>query len=60
MNKVTKFIKESIVEFKKIEWPTRKQTIRLTALVLGVSVIVSLYVSGVDYLFTKIIGIVLK
>lgn len=60
MNKVIRFIKQSIAEFKKIEWPTRKQTIRLTGLVIGVSVIVSLYVSGLDYLFTKAIGLVLR
>lgn len=60
MNKVTKFIKQAIIEFKKIEWPTRKQTIHLTGLVIGVSVIVSLYVSGLDYVFTKAIELILK
>lgn len=60
MKKIAKFIKQSTSEFKKIEWPSKKQTIHLTALVIGVSVIVSLYVSGLDYVFTRSIKLILK
>lgn len=60
MENIIRFIKQSISEFKKIEWPTKKQTIRLTGLVIGVSVIVSLYVSGLDYVFTEAIKLILK
>ncbi len=53
MTQVITYVKNSIEEMKKVQWPTKKQTIRLTALVIGVSVSVGLYVSGLDYLFTK-------
>lgn len=47
------FIRSSIEEFKKIQWPTKDQTIRLTAYVIGVSFSVGLIVSGIDLLLSK-------
>jgi len=47
------FIKESYQELKKVSWPTKKQTLRLTGFVIGVSVLVGLYVSGLDYIFKE-------
>lgn len=49
------FLKESYTEFKKVEWPTKKETIRLTAYVIGVSLFVGLFVSGVDYIFKELL-----
>ncbi len=40
-------------ELKKVSWPTRKQTIRLTMVVLGVSLIIGLYVGIIDILLAK-------
>jgi len=58
--KIFNFIKEAIAEFKKVQWPTRKQTIRLTVLVIAASVLVGLFISGADYLFTEAIELLLK
>ena len=60
MQKVIDYIKEAIEELKRVQWPTKKQTIRLTALVIGVSVGVGLYVSGLDYGFAKAIELLLS
>ncbi|OGD86293.1 preprotein translocase subunit SecE [Candidatus Curtissbacteria bacterium RBG_13_35_7] len=49
------YIKESKAELDKVEWPTRKETLRLTILVLVVSVIVGAYVSGLDAIFATLI-----
>ena len=54
------FIKEARSELKKVVWPSKKETIRLTAIVLGVSLIVSLYLGLLDFIFTKLIEIVVK
>lgn len=40
-------------ELKKVSWPTRKETIRLTLVVLGVSLIIGLYVGIIDVLLAK-------
>ncbi len=40
-------------ELKKVSWPSRKETIRLTSVVLGVSLIIGLYVGIIDILLAK-------
>ena len=52
MNKLTNYIKESIVEMKKVTWPTKKETRNYTILVIGISVGVALFLGLLDYLFT--------
>ena len=48
------YVKESKAELGKVVWPTPKATIRLTLVVIGVSVIVGAYVAGLDAIFTTI------
>ncbi len=40
-------------ELKKVTWPTRKNTIRLTSIVLGISLIIGIYIGIIDVLLTK-------
>ena len=60
MNKATKFLKEVQTELKKVTWPTREQAVRLTGIVVGVSLVVGLYVGVLDYALTKLISLVVK
>lgn len=48
------FIKESRAELNKVVWPTRAETMRLTLVVVIVSVIVGAYIAGLDAIFTKL------
>ena len=48
------YVKESRVELGKVVWPTRNETIRLTVIVVVVSVLIGAYIAGLDALFTKI------
>jgi len=54
------FFKEAKTELKKVTWPTRQEAIRLTEIVIGITVAVGLYIGALDYLFTKLIGIILN
>ncbi|MBI5126840.1 preprotein translocase subunit SecE [Candidatus Roizmanbacteria bacterium] len=47
------FATDVVDELKKVSWPTRKQTTRLTMVVLGVSLIIGLYVGIIDILLAK-------
>lgn len=60
MNKATKFLKEVQTELKKVIWPTRQQTIRLTTIVVGVSLVVGLYIGMLDYILTKLVGLIVR
>ncbi|OGH02219.1 MAG: preprotein translocase subunit SecE [Candidatus Levybacteria bacterium RIFCSPHIGHO2_01_FULL_37_17] len=47
------FLAEVRDELKKVVWPTRAEVIRLTGVVIIVSLIVGLFLGGVDFLLTK-------
>jgi preprotein translocase SecE subunit len=47
------YIRETRGELHHVAWPTRVQTIIFTALVIGLSILVSLYLGLFDYLFTN-------
>lgn len=49
------FIKEVRTELAKVTWPTRPETIRLTIIVIAISIGVGLYLGGLDLLFTEML-----
>jgi preprotein translocase subunit SecE len=50
--KIANFLKEVKMEMKKINWPDRQKTIKYTMVVLGISLAISIYLGGLDFLFT--------
>jgi preprotein translocase SecE subunit len=60
MNRVVRFIKDAYAELKRVRFPSKKETIRLTAYVIGVSLATGLFVAGVDYLLQEGLAIILK
>lgn len=48
-----RFFNEVIAELKKVTWPTRDETIKLTAVVIVISVVVGAFIGGLDSLFLK-------
>jgi preprotein translocase subunit SecE len=54
-NKALTFIKEARVELRKVNWPTRTQTIRYTSLVIGLSLAVAVFLGTLDFSFEYIL-----
>lgn len=54
MRKALDFFREVRVELEKVVWPTREQTIRLTLIVISITVMVGFFVGGVDFIFIKL------
>ena len=52
------FFKEVRDELKKVVWPTRDEVIRLTGVVILVSLGVGLFLGGTDFILTKLIAII--
>jgi preprotein translocase subunit SecE len=48
------YIKESRLELSRIVWPTRKETLRFTVIVIIASVIIGTYVAGIDFILTTL------
>ena len=51
------YIQETRGEMKHVSWPTYRQTVVYTLLVIGVSVAVSIYLGFFDFAFSKLIEI---
>ena len=60
MKKIISFIGQTKEELKKVTWPSKKEVIRLTMVVIVSSVIVGLYLGGMDFLFTKLLGLIIR
>lgn len=54
------FLKEVRDELKKVTWPKQSEVIRLTMVVILVSLIVGFFIGGLDYVFTKTVEIIVK
>lgn len=49
-----KFLKEVKVELDKVVWPARTEAIRLTTIVVAVSIMVGVFIGALDFVFTKV------
>lgn len=54
------FFKEVKTELSKVVWPTRDQALKLTLVVIIISVATGIYVGGADLLLTKLMELVIK
>ena len=59
MQKIIQFIKEAKIELKKVTWPTPKQTLASTSVVIIIVFIVSIYLGIVDFVLAKLVKFVL-
>jgi preprotein translocase subunit SecE len=57
---VRQFLREVRAELKKVDWPTRRELITYTVVVLVTITVLTLYVSGLDYTFAKLVFKVLE
>ena len=57
--KTAQFLRESKVELKKVTWPSPKEALASTSVVIVVVLIVSVFLGFVDMGLTKLIRIVL-
>ncbi|MBA3724692.1 MAG: preprotein translocase subunit SecE [Candidatus Levybacteria bacterium] len=55
-----KFFRQIWDELKLVVWPTRKEVIRLTIIVIILSVIMGMYIGGLDYVFTTAVETLLR
>ena len=58
-NRLRRFFRETRSELKKVTWPTREQTIRLTTIVIGVSVAVGAAIGVVDVIIKEFFSLLL-
>ena len=54
------FLREVKIELKKVSWPSRKQTVGSTAVVIALVIIISLFLGIVDVGLSSLIRVVLQ
>jgi preprotein translocase subunit SecE len=56
---IRRYLADSWAELKKVAWPSRETVLRLTLLVVAVSLIVGVYIFVLDSLFNTLVDQVL-
>ena len=53
MNNIIQYLKDTRAELAHVSWPTQRQTILYTLMVIAVAVFVAFFVGFFDFLFSK-------
>lgn len=56
VSRIKTFFKEVWTESKKVDWPSRRDTLRYTVIVLGISFALAAFLGILDFLFLKVLG----
>jgi len=56
IQKIIIFLKEVRLEIKKVNWPTRQETIRYTLIVIATSFVVAFFLGALDFVFTTLLN----
>jgi preprotein translocase subunit SecE len=57
---IIRYLRETRAELKKVSWPTRDEALRLTYIVLGVTVAFAVFLGMLDWVFTQIFQLLLS
>jgi len=55
-SKIKNYLGEVKVEMKKVNLPTKQETIKYTLIVIGLSAAVAIFLGGLDFLFAFLIS----
>ncbi len=55
VNPIVRYIRETRGELRKVTWPTRQESQRLTAIVLGVTAAMAVFLGLLDFVFSNAI-----
>ena len=55
LERIKKFLSESRQELRHVNWPTRAEAVRLTGIVIGMSLGLAVFLGSFDFIFTDIV-----
>ena len=58
-NRVVAYLRETWFELRKVSWPTRREAVNLTLMVVVVTSFLSLVLAFLDYIFSSAFGLIL-
>jgi len=57
--KIANYVKDSVIELKKVIWPSKKETIKHTLLVVIISLGMAAFLGIIDFILNKVLQLVL-
>ncbi|MEK7635161.1 MAG: preprotein translocase subunit SecE [Patescibacteria group bacterium] len=54
---ITNYLKETKVELSHVNWPSRKQSIIFSLIVIVISVLVAFFLGLFDFIFSRILNL---
>lgn len=58
-NPITRLVRETSGELRKVTWPTRQDAAQLTVLVLAVVLLSSMFLGLLDFLFRELMAFII-
>jgi len=52
MSRILEFLRSVKLELTQVKWPSHKEAMKMTVLVIITTIVVALYSGGLDYIFT--------
>jgi preprotein translocase subunit SecE len=59
-NAVVKYFKETRAELRKVSWPSRKDAVNLTIIVMSVTIAMAAFLGVVDFLFSRLFSLIIR
>lgn len=59
-NAIVRYFRETSGELKKVNWPTRREAINLTAIVLAVTFGMSIIMGFLDLIFSRLFALIFQ
>ncbi|HBH04958.1 MAG TPA: preprotein translocase subunit SecE [Candidatus Rokubacteria bacterium] len=54
------FFREVVAEFRRVTWPSRPELANSTVVVIAVTVVIALFLGGVDILLARVVERILR
>ena len=58
-NRIQKWWSETVGELRKVTWPTKEEAIKMTKIVIVVVLVTAIFLGVVDFIFSRLIGLLL-
>ena len=58
MSRLGNYLRDTVAEMKHVSWPTQRQAIIYTTLVIAISALVAAIVGAFDYAFTSALDLI--
>ena len=60
VTRIQEFTREVLAEFRKVTWPSRAELVNSTAVVIVVTVVLALFLGGVDVVLARVVERILR